>query len=384
MRFPSHCRAAPPARQCALVPRAALLAALLPAVLLLAALAAGPALGAETVWHSLKAPGVVLRYTEPDRVLVKRLWPALLHDRQALMERLRLFPQQQLTVVLAPTLAAFRHALPAGADPGALGMYVPSEHTIFLRAPRTEPGGQWDVRGVLRHELAHGLIDLAIDQPVPIWLHEGLAVLMSDELSFLDESELTLRAVAGRLIPLATLVYRFPRAAVPRTLAYSEAASFVRFLLGRDGMHGLQQLLGALARGDTVDGAFREAYGASLHALEQDWSQGLASRFSWATLVTTTAVLGGLGVPLLLAGALRRRWQRYRKYREWEREEARVAGAPTGGAAMGLPAAGSPTGSPEGSTAQAEEGPEPPAPPPRMRRVHRRRPPLWRPPREPT
>jgi hypothetical protein len=282
-------------------------------------------------WLTRTDQGLVFRYTPADQVLADTLWPVLAADREAIMERLRLFPAEPLTVVLAPTWAVFRALLPAGADAEALGMYVPARRTIYLRAPRTDPAGEWDLRGVLRHELAHGLIDLAIDQPVPLWLHEGLAILLSNELSFLDEAQLSLRSATERLIPLASLVVRFPSGRHQQGLAYSEAASFVRFLLKQDGMHGLQELLAALSRGVSPLDAFSVAYGRSITVLEGEWRDELAARFSWVTLVTTTSVLGGLGVPLVLLGVLRRWVQRRQAYRRWEREElARSAPLPPG------------------------------------------------------
>jgi len=300
-----------PAAWCALAP--ALLAAL-----------AGPVRGAEPLKRF--GEGLTLVYTERDRALADRLWPALLADREALMARLELYPEGTLRVELTPTVEAF---LAAGGFAGALGVYDPYRRTIVLRSPRTDPAGGWDVRGVARHELVHGLLHLAINQPIPRWLNEGLAILMADELSFLDDSRLTMQAVLGHLIPLPLLMAGFPAGEGPRTQAYAQAASFARFLLGRGGMPGVRLLLATLAEGHDAGTAFRTAYGTSLAELEEQWRQGLARRFSVFTLITTSSVLGGVGVPLLLVALVRRAVQRRRKLAEWagqERDEAAPLG----------------------------------------------------------
>ena len=96
-------------------------------------------------------------------------------------------------------------------------------------------------------------------------------------------------------------------------------------------MATLQRALEVLAQGVPVGEAFQRTYGQSLAGLEQRWQQELAGRFSIVTLITTTSLLGGLGIPLLLLGAARRRLQRRRAYRQWELEErlqAAVRGEP--------------------------------------------------------
>lgn len=302
----------------------------LAAGLLALALWTGPlahqALGAPgPVWLERQEPGLRFQYAPEDQTLADQLWPVMRSDRERVMDRLRMFPPETLRVVLAPTLARF-NALLGGTQPeGTLGAYLLGRGIIVLRSPRTAPGGGWDLRDVLRHELAHGIIDLAIHEPIPLWLNEGLAILVSGELDYLDEAQLTGLAVLGRLIPLPDLIARFPRSSGARTLAYAQAASFVRFLLRQDGMEGLQRLLHAMAGGASPRVAFLHTYGQPLSELEQRWQHGLSQRFSTFTLITTSSLLGGLAIPLLLLAVLQRWWQRRQAYRKWEQEERLLA-----------------------------------------------------------
>jgi hypothetical protein len=266
-----------------------------------------------------------LEFAPGDRVLAARLWPGLVEDRVAVMERLRLFPQEPLRVILAPTREAYAREIPPGTPEDSLGVYLLGRGVIVLRAPRTDPAGGWDPRGVARHELVHAVLDMGMPVPVPLWLHEGLAILIAEELGFLDEAHLTMAAVLERLIPLASLFHSFPRGHRARGLAYAQAASFVRFLLRRDGMGGLRRLLGALsspASPADLSAAFRITYGADLFTLEAEWRDNLGENFSSFTLITTSSLLGGVGVPLVLLAGARRWWVRRRKFRQWEREEA--------------------------------------------------------------
>ncbi|MEE8434129.1 MAG: peptidase MA family metallohydrolase [bacterium] len=288
------------------------------------------------VWEKRALPGIQLEYTPRDRILAGLLEPALMEDRKKVMERLRMFPQKTLRVIVAPTREAFEALTGAVPGQGTLGVYLLGRGVIVVRAPRTDPGGGWDPRGVLRHELAHAVIDLSIGQHVPLWLHEGLAIQVAGELDYLDETRLTLAAVAGQLIPLEVLMHRFPGGHRGRALAYAQAASFVRFLTRREGMGGIQRLLDLMKKGTPPTAAFSTAYGARLAGLEAEWQSDLTGRFSYWSLVTSSTLLGGLGIPLVLVAVLRRWLQKRRKFRQWEAEEqARAALTPGGNGADG-------------------------------------------------
>ena len=292
------------------------------------------------VWEKRALPGIQLEYTPRDRILAGLLEPALMEDRKKVMERLRMFPQETLRVIVAPTLEVFEGLTGAVPGQGTLGVYLLGRGVIVVRAPRTDLGGGWDPRGVLRHELAHAVIDLSIGQHVPLWLHEGLAMLVAGELDYLDETRLTLAAVAGQLIPLEVLMHRFPRGHQGRALAYAQAASFVRFLTRREGMGGIQRLLDMMGKGTPPAAAFYSAYALRLTEMEGEWQKELSGRFSYWSLITSSTLLGGLGIPLVLLGVLRRWLQKRRKFRQWEAEEQAQAALTSGRNGGGFPGNG--------------------------------------------
>ncbi|MBI3993356.1 MAG: hypothetical protein HY342_08780 [Candidatus Lambdaproteobacteria bacterium] len=249
--------------------------------------------------------GLTLEYDARDRVLGERLWPLLIADRKQIMERLELFPPGTLKVVLAADAADFVQRVP-GVPAGALGVYVGSLRTVVLRSPRSSPGTDWDLRGVARHELVHGILDLAIEEPLPRWLNEGLAVLVAEELSFLDDTRFNAALAMNRLIPFAALVETFPGEDFGLTLAYQQAASFTRFLLARGGIYGIQSLVRAMASGYTSSQALEIVYGYDLAELERLWKRELIARLSWWSVLASSSLLGVLGAPLLVLGARKR------------------------------------------------------------------------------
>jgi hypothetical protein len=312
-------------------PHRILRAPLLPGIALLCMLLTGlaPALPGGAAWGQDDAglrkrfgDGLTLLYAEPDSLLAERLWPRLVQDRLDIMDTLGVSPPGVLRIVLAPSDAVFAQFAP-GQGRDTLGVYLLGHRVIALRSPRAS-AAQWDLRGVARHELVHGVLDLAVEGPIPRWLNEGLALLVAGDIDFLDDARLNLAAVTGQLIPLSRLVYGFPDHHGGRSLAYAQAASFSRFLLGRGGMPAVQALVVELSGGAPAHLALARVYGESLEALEAEWKQARYAAFSWASLIGGTSLLGLLGVPLLVAGRLRRAVVNRRKLRELDAEEHMV------------------------------------------------------------
>lgn len=312
-----------------LLPR--ILHASLPGLILLCLLLTGlaPALPGGMAWgqgeEDLRkrfGDGLTLLYAEQDSRLAERLWPRLVQDRLDIMDTLGVAPPGVLRVILAPSDAVFAQVVP-GQGQDTVGVYLPGHRVIVLRSPRAS-AAQWDLRGVARHELVHGMLDLAVEGPIPRWLNEGLALLVAGDIDFLDDARLNLAAVTGQLIPLGRLVYGFPDGHGGRSLAYAQAASFSRFLLGRGGMTRVQALVRELGRGAPAHLALERVYGEPLAALEAQWKQARYAAFSWAGLVGGTSLLGLLGVPLLVAGRLRRAVVNRRRLRELDAQEPPV------------------------------------------------------------
>lgn len=309
--------------------------------------------GAGADGHRLKryGEGLTFEYAPEDQRVADRMWPVMVEDRADIMARLGVYPSGVLRVVLTRSAAEF-NALHPQLGKSSLGIYLLNQHLIYLRSPRGS-SGQWDLRGVLRHELVHGIIDLAIEGSVPRWLNEGLALLIAENLSFLDDARLNLAAVAGRLIPLSRLVHGFPLDHGGRTLAYSQAASFSRYLLAQGGMDGFRDLVARLSRGVLPELAFPQVYGTTLAELEARWVRERYGAFSLLGVITGSSFLGLAAFPLLLVGGVRRWISSRRRLREMDIEDgaSEAIDAETG---HGISATGKP-GKPDWAPAESPQ-----------------------------
>jgi tetratricopeptide (TPR) repeat protein len=143
-------------------------------------------------------------------------------------------------------------------------------------------------RDTLAHEYIHHLLTKRSANRVPLWLHEGLAKYF--ERGWVENAEpalapptehLLAEALAARkLIPLEKLhpsIGKLPTQD-DAALAFAQVYTLVDWMVGKDGLEGINRLLDQLGAGDSLDDALVAVYGLTFRQLEQTWRTWLARR----------------------------------------------------------------------------------------------------------
>ncbi|MGC8834360.1 MAG: peptidase MA family metallohydrolase [Armatimonadota bacterium] len=179
-----------------------------------------------------------------------------------------------------------------------------------------------EISPVIAHELTHILLYKRIGSrisSVPVWLNEGLAVMLSGTAELPSALILQQAASTGSLLSMKSLQDSFPSGSLT-DLAYAQSLSFVEYLSRQPGkpLHTLD----AIAEGSSSEEAFRKIYGKSIEELEFAWRQSLAAKHGWDWLGLAGTI--GVGVLMLFGLYLAYRGVLLRKRRiieEWEEEE---------------------------------------------------------------
>jgi hypothetical protein len=185
-------------------------------------------------------------------------------------------------------MARLSPAEPPGYTPAVawseLGLVVMSlASPVSLEPPRPAD--------VLRHELAHIALDQAVlNRPLPRWFHEGYAVAFAGDHGPLRTQTLCLAALRGRLLGLSDLEANLPADAPQSSVAYAEAADFIRYLGRAEAKDKFSTLIRGVREGDTLERAMLKAYEASPAEIEMAWRKDMARRYGF--------------LPVLLCGAL--------------------------------------------------------------------------------
>ena len=205
-------------------------------------------------------------------------------------------------------------ALAAGAHEDAPGFALLGRHQIHIimdALARTNTS----VVGVVRHELAHELLDQYCGKNgryLPRWFHEGLAQLLAgDTYLGASEEDLVWRVTSGSLRSIDTLEGPFPAATVRRRTAYGHSYSYVAWL---ERAYGLSALLRIARYTDDVTSFSRALVGytgLSPLELEDDWRAYVVhgSGARWRSILSNWfGLVLILALPVLVL-ALKRRLQ---------------------------------------------------------------------------
>jgi len=175
----------------------------------------------------------------------------------------------------------------------------------------------------IKHELCHLLLHSHVkDNLLPRWLDEGVCqwasngmaeIIMEEKASSLEEAVL-----ARKLLPLESLVGRFPAEDRLLSLAYAESESVVKYIEREYGTEKFLTLLNALREGKPVASVSQEIFGITLAELEDGWKRSLTAEHTWLTyfsihiyeiLFFAAALLAIMGCVKLIVRRKQRRLQ---------------------------------------------------------------------------
>jgi hypothetical protein len=198
---------------------------------------------------------------------------------------------QPLRIILAPDAKRFREATGGRAPDWGAGVAAPDEGLIVLRAYGGTSGAYNELRGLLRHELAHvALHRYLAGARIPRWFDEGYAVWAAGELDTDAAWLLRIAFATDRAPPLDSLELSWPEMSTDARVAYLLAASAVQYLVDESGTRGLELFLQRWRTGRDFEAALAGTYGLSLDQLELHWRTSVRRRYGWFAALTQSAV----------------------------------------------------------------------------------------------
>ncbi len=211
-------------------------------------------------------------------------------------------------------------ALPGGAPPGWAVALAHPMHRIVLLNALTMAGPEGMV--TLRHELAHVALG-QLARNWPRWFQEGLAQnLTGENFSMTHYAALFTAVTQEKIFRFEHLYDAWPDLPSDVEIAYAQSAAFVAWLSAKHGPEGMGRLVDEVATGQPFEQAFGKAFQSSLWVEELAWREGLAARYGWLPLTTSTSLLWLGATGLVVAAYVRRRQQKAAKLAEMEEQEA--------------------------------------------------------------
>lgn len=199
------------------------------------------------------------------------------------------------------------------------GLAMADRNLIVLSARGNEV---FQAHDTFVHELAHIYLDAAVGgRFVPRWFHEGFAMFVASEPIAIRLKSALGAASTDSLLPLDTLVNRFPMDGSQVQLAYAQSMLFVRYLQRETDGRGIASLLTELRAGMPFEAAFVRVFGDPPERLFAEFA---ASMEGWDGLIialTSAAVLWVAIMLLFLLAYQRKRARSARKRELWALQE---------------------------------------------------------------
>lgn len=266
---------------------------------------------------------VLFQAANADRPLIKALEPLASRALDRIAADLGVQPDGMITVVLAPDAEAFNQFQPPDRPlpDWAVGVAYPRAMTMVIRSYHVPGTPRQDMATIFVHELTHLVLGAKFgEQPVPFWLHEGLAMYEAGEWNPGHEWDLVRAVVANRVPPLDQ-VTAIGRSEGDARTAYALSEALVGHMIATYGREGFSEFVNRLAEGQSFEDALVTGLRVTPERFDERWRAHLDRRYAWIPLITSSTTLWALMMVVAFAAYVAKKRRNRRTAARWAEEE---------------------------------------------------------------
>lgn len=261
---------------------------------------------------------VSVYHHEEDADNVEAIISAIYYNYPQIRQNLGLRFSGDLTIHLAAKPAEFGELTGWKLPAWSQGVAFVDKKMVVLKSPKYS-GSQVDLAKASVHEFIHIIIATDVGR-IPLWLNEGLAVMLSGE-GYFDDRPLTTAAITGNFIPFREMERVLKMDPGKAQLAYQQSLAVTRYFVSEFGWERVGSLLRGVRSGLKFDDAFMDATGLWPDEFENEWLKLTGGKYKYSILKDLNTYVGYLFIPLVLLGGLLAYIRRRRVVRRWEQEE---------------------------------------------------------------
>ncbi len=260
-------------------------------------------------WNTLSQEGLNLHWYAGDERLARRALDAALSGLSRAQRDFPITLPQPVNLYLYASQADAQAVFYGRQVDWAAAQTLSALNLMYAVIPPDSADGLTDIGRLIPHEVMHlvlGHFNAHNDDRLPLWLHEGLAVINQETPNADTRQVLQQARAANAWIPLSQLCQYFPSDPQQASLAYAQSEGMVRYLMGRYGVSALKQLMAAYTDGLTCEAGLQNTLNLTLADLERDWLRANAYEapapatptpanwWVWAVLAAGVLCLPGL------------------------------------------------------------------------------------------
>lgn len=242
--------------------------------------------------------------------------------RQAVLDRMPQAMNERVGLAWCATESDFYGRL--GEPHGHwLAAAVPSMGRIYLNGPQLQRLDRARFHQALVHEFVHVYLGRVLHDPIPLWLNEGLAMVVAGQWDLGDAAALAADSLFGALLPAERLADRFPREPAAQARAYRQSYSMTAFLLDlrypTGGVSGLIADLATSAGQSAIQPLLNDPRWVA--DFDRLWRRKWVRPGRITLILTSSGIFWILVTGLLMVAYMHKRRTRKRREARWALEE---------------------------------------------------------------
>lgn len=226
-------------------------------------------------WQTLTAEGVTVHWYTGNRAFGQKMLTQAINSLENISSQFGVEQPDNIQIWFYESSADVQDAIVN--VPEWTGGVAFSEYGITVLGVAPEQD-DWAAQ-IIPHELAHLVVGVRMFNCrgtfLPTWLNEGLARYVEGPTKPRATEALQTALTNGTLPPLRTLGSGFSAYGNQASLSYTQSSEVVGYLINTYGSESIDQLLGLIQSGQTIDNALNDVYGLNTDTLDAEWRTSL-------------------------------------------------------------------------------------------------------------
>lgn len=281
-----------------------------------------PAAGqTELNWNKLTQSGITIYFQQSDLETARQIILFINEIAPVFSQQVDLTISSPMDIYICPSQAIFNSLTRGQIPEWSEAVSISGKNAIILKSPLWSKSRR-TFRATVIHELVHISIAQKVqNNPVPTWLHEGLAVYLSGEAELASSSMVGKALTTNSLLPLNQIDYVLTFQKDKALLAYQQSYLVVKYIIDNYGFSAIPQFLEGFQRHQSLDEIFLKVTQKTFSDFEAQWQQLIRKERRWDVILDFDNLLwtaiGILFIFAVIALYIRNR----KRIKEWEQSE---------------------------------------------------------------
>ena len=274
-------------------------------------------------WRSIQETPFIIYYQHADSLNAVHFLKIFQEELPSINHEINAKIKNPIQIFIAPAQSTFDRLTENQIPHWGEAVAIPAQHQIIIKSPRWHRPSQ-NLKTIIMHEFVHVLADIACNHvSTPRWFSEGIAIYVSGDTQYLNNTTLTRAVASGETIHLYQIDGVFQFHQLRATLAYQESFAAIQCIIESFGRESIALLLDNIAKQGNFRLGFRATFGMSTLEFEKFFQSYLDEKYRFHLPIDIDTLLWIIIPFLFLAAVIARYYHNRKRLQRWEEDEQR-------------------------------------------------------------